>query len=172
MNTNLLRNAALAGVLGRGLATRVNLVNATGLAAQRNLGVSEARAPRSGAMDTIQIALETDRGVTVVSGGVLLDKPRLLSIDGIAVEITLGGRLLYMRNVDVPGVIGHVGTVLGRNKINIANFSLGRQDAAAPGEPLYAVALVEIDSEVPAAVLDELKSHDAVRIATVVEPAA
>ncbi len=172
MNTNLLRNAALAGALSRGLATRVNLVNATGLAAQRNLGVNESRAPRAGAMDTIRIALETDRGVTTVSGGVLLEKPRLLSIDGIAVEITLGSRLVYMRNVDVPGVIGHVGTVLGRNNINIANFSLGRQDAPSPGEPLYAVALVEIDSEVPAAVLDELRSHEAVRVATVVEPGA
>jgi D-3-phosphoglycerate dehydrogenase len=157
-------------VLSRGLATRVNLVNATGLAAQRNLGVSESREPRSGAMDTIQVALETDRGVTTVTGGVLLEKPRLLSVDGIAVEITLGSRLVYMRNVDVPGVIGHVGTVLGRNSINIANFSLGRQDAPAPGEPLYAVALVEIDSPVPAAVLDELKSHEAVRICAVVEP--
>ncbi len=46
MNTNLLRNAALAGVLSRGLSTRVNLVNATGLAAQRNLVVSESRQPR------------------------------------------------------------------------------------------------------------------------------
>lgn len=172
MNTNLLRNAALAGVLSRGLSTRVNLVNATGLAAQRNLVVTESREPRAGAMDTVQVALETGQGLTAVSGGVVLDKPRLLAVDGIAVESTLGGRLIYMRNVDVPGVIGHVGTVLGRNRINIANFSLGRQDKAEPGQPIFAVALVEVDSEVPTAVLDELKTHTAVRLAKVVEPGA
>ncbi len=123
-------------------------------------------------MDTIQVTLETDDGVTEVSGGVVLDKPRLLAIDGIPVEITLGGRIIYMRNVDVPGVIGHVGTVLGRNQVNIANFSLGRQEQAAPGEPLFAVALVEVDALVSCQVLDELKTHPAVRSATVVEPGA
>lgn len=157
-------------MLSRGLSSRVNLVNATGLAAQRNLVVTESREPRAGAMDIVQVALETGAGLTTVSGGVVLDKPRLLAVDGIAVESTLGGRLIYLRNVDVPGVIGHVGTVLGRNRINIANFSLGRQEKAEPGQPLFAVALVEVDAPVPPAVLDELKSHAAVRVATVVEP--
>jgi D-3-phosphoglycerate dehydrogenase len=169
MNTNLLRNAALAGILSRGLATRVNLVNATGLAAQRNLGVSEAREPRSGAMDTVTVTLETEGGITTVSGGVVLDKPRLLAVDGIPVEITLGGRLVYLRNIDVPGVIGHVGTVLGENRINIANFSLGRQDQPDPGQPLGAVAVVEVDSEVPDSVLSQLLAHEAVKLAAVVE---
>ena len=55
-----------------------------------------------------------------------------------------------MKNRDIPGVIGHVGTVLGRNRINIANFSLGRRDApTVPGEPLEAVALVSTDELVP-----------------------
>ena len=55
-----------------------------------------------------------------------------------------------MKNQDVPGVIGHVGTVLGQNRINIANFSLGRRDAPpAPGEPLEAVAVVSTDELVP-----------------------
>ena len=50
-----------------------------------------------------------------------------------------------MKNQDVPGVIGHVGTVLGRNLINIANFSLGRRDTTAPGQPTEAVAVVSTD---------------------------
>jgi D-3-phosphoglycerate dehydrogenase / 2-oxoglutarate reductase len=171
MNTNLLRNAALAGSLSRGLSNRVNLVNAMQLAAQRNLTVAESRDPRASAIDSIAVEIETDRGVTSVSGALVMGKPRLLSIDGIQVEIALSGRLIYMRNLDVPGVIGHVGTVLGRNKVNIANFSLGRQDApAAPGEPLSAVALVEVDSPVGDDVLAELKSNPAVRLAVTVEP--
>jgi D-3-phosphoglycerate dehydrogenase / 2-oxoglutarate reductase len=170
MNTNLLRNSALAGTLSRGLSNRVNLVNAMQLAAQRSLGVSEARLPRGGTTDSIQVEIETDKGVTTVSGGVVMDKPRLLSVNGIPAEIALSGRIIYMRNIDVPGVIGHVGTVLGRNRINIANFSLGRQEEPSPGEPLGAVALVAVDSDVPDSVLSELKSHEAVRLAVVVEP--
>ena len=71
---------------------------------------------------------------------------------------------------EVPGVIGHVGTVLGRNKINIANFSLGRRDApAAPGEPLEAVALVSTDELVPESVLAQLRDNPAVKFARSVE---
>jgi D-3-phosphoglycerate dehydrogenase len=76
-----------------------------------------------------------------------------------------------MRNTDVPGVIGHVGSVLGRNQINIANFALGRQDRPdRPGEPLEAVAVVEVDTEPSEAILAELKQHAAVKFACVVEP--
>ncbi|MBI4891302.1 MAG: phosphoglycerate dehydrogenase [Acidobacteria bacterium] len=170
LNTNLLRNSALAGALSRGLSTRANLVNAMQLAAQRSLTVNEAHQPRGGTTDSIQVELLTDKGITAVSGGVVMDKARLLSIDGIPVEITLAGHLVYMRNIDVPGVIGHVGSVLGQNQVNIANFSLGRQDAPfSPGAPLYAVALVEVDSAISETVLKQLTAHDAVRLAVVVE---
>jgi D-3-phosphoglycerate dehydrogenase len=173
MNTKLLRNAALAGALSRGLSARANLVNAMQLASQRNLTVSEEHQKRGGTTDSIQVELITDKGATAVTGGVVMDKPRLLSVEGIAVEIPLEGRLIYMRNLDVPGVIGHVGTVLGRNKVNIANFSLGRQDGPAPaGAPLQAVALVEVDTDPGEAVLAELRAHPAVQVAVTVEPGA
>jgi D-3-phosphoglycerate dehydrogenase len=71
-----------------------------------------------------------------------------------------------MKNQDVPGVIGHVGTVLGRNAINIANFSLGRREApAAPGEPLEALALVATDELVSESVLEQLRQNPAVKLA-------
>ncbi|MGQ9916461.1 MAG: phosphoglycerate dehydrogenase [Bryobacteraceae bacterium] len=172
LNTSLLRNAALAGVLGRSLGSRANLVNSMQLAAQRSLTVTEAHLPRGGATDSIQIEILAAASAPSVTGGVVMDKPRLLSIDGIPVEITLAGNLIYMRNQDVPGVIGHVGSILGRNQINIANFSLGRQEKpAAPGLPLEAVALVEVDSPVNEAILAELRRHPAVRLAVTVEPA-
>jgi D-3-phosphoglycerate dehydrogenase len=63
-----------------------------------------------------------------------------------------------------------VGTVLGRNRINIANFSLGRREGPAErGEPLEAVAVVSIDGLVPESVLAELRDHPAVQFARVVE---
>jgi D-3-phosphoglycerate dehydrogenase len=94
----------------------------------------------------------------------------LLQVDGIQLEATLSGHLTYMRNRDVPGVIGYVGTVLGQNGINIANFSLGRQDApATPGAPLDAVAVVETDEALPEAVLALLRENPAVKVAKTVE---
>jgi D-3-phosphoglycerate dehydrogenase / 2-oxoglutarate reductase len=115
MNTNLLRNAAVAGVLSRGLATRVNVVNALQLAGQRGVVVEEKRDTRAGQADQIGRVRDQRRHHLAVEGTVLFDRPRLSSIDGIAVETPLEGNLIYMRNYDVPGVIGHVGTVFGRN---------------------------------------------------------
>ena len=64
----------------------------------------------------------------MVKGAVLHgDAPRLLHVDGIDVEAPLERNLIYLRNRDVPGVIGKVGTILGEESINIADFSLGRR---------------------------------------------
>jgi len=101
---------------------------------------------------------------------VLLDRPRLLQVDGIYCEATLAGNLVFMKNNDVPGVIGNVGTILGKNQINIANFSLGRRDEPTrPGEPLEAVAVVSTDAPVPEKVLAQLRENPAVKLAKSVE---
>jgi D-3-phosphoglycerate dehydrogenase / 2-oxoglutarate reductase len=169
-NTSLLRNAGLAGVLSRSTAKKANLVNAVQIADQRGWNVVEQREKRSHQIDSIRLEVETDKGTTTVEGVVLLAKPRLTQVDGIYCEAALSSFLIYMRNRDVPGVIGHVGTVLGRNQINIANFSLGRRDApTSPGEPLEAVALVSTDELVPEAVLTQLRENSAVRFARAVE---
>jgi D-3-phosphoglycerate dehydrogenase len=68
-----------------------------------------------------------------------------------------------MRNLDVPGVIGKIGTILGNHRINIANFSLGRREKE--GKTTEAIAVVHVDSGVPEAVLDELRRVDAVKVA-------
>ena len=168
-NTGLLRNAALAGVLNRSLSQRANLVNSMQIATQRGWSVAEEHEGRTGHTDSIRLELETDSGVTLVEGVVVLGKPRLIQVDGIYLDAHLSGYLTYMMNHDVPGVIGHVGTVLGENRVNIANFALGRRDSPlSPGGPLDAIALVETDQPVPEAVLAQLRSNPAVRIARTV----
>ena len=169
-NTNLLRNAGLAGVLSRSTAGKANLVNAMQIAEQRGWNVAEGHDRRSVHTDSIRIELETDRGVTTVEGAVFLEKPRLTQVDGIYCEAALAGFLIFMKNRDVPGVIGHVGTVLGRNRINIANFSLGRREGpTGRGEPLEAVAVVSTDELVPESVLAQLRENPAVEFAQAVE---
>jgi D-3-phosphoglycerate dehydrogenase len=166
-STHVLRNAALAGVLRRSSASRKpNLVNSLQLAAERGWEMVEKHEKRAGHTDSILMEVETDSGVTRVEGAVLLGKARLIQVDGIHCEAPLYGDLLYMMNRDVPGVIGHVGTVLGRNQINIANFSLGRREAsAAAGEPLEAIAVVSTDGLVSEGVLAQLRENPAVKIA-------
>ncbi len=169
-NTTLLRNAGLAGVLNRSLSHRANLVNAMGIASERALSVAEQHDKRNSHADSIRLELETDAGTTAVEGSVVLGKPRLTLVDGIQCEASLAGHIVFMKNIDVPGVIGHVGTVLGENKVNIANFSLGRADQpASEGAPLIAIAVVATDQSVSDDVLAQLRANPAVQLAKMVE---
>jgi D-3-phosphoglycerate dehydrogenase len=84
-------------------------------------------------------------------------------VDGIEVEAPLERNLIYLRNRDVPGVIGKVGTILGNHKINIADFSLGRRVGnVKPGAPRDAIAVVHVDGVVPEPVLAELRKVPAI----------
>ncbi len=163
-NTQLLRNAGVAGVLSRSLEHRANLVNAMQIAAERGFRIVEEREPAKAHTDTMRMELETDAGPFSVVGAVVLDRPRLLQVEGISCEVTLEGNLMYSKNEDVPGVIGFVGNVLGRNGINIANFALGRQDGPAAEErPRTAVSIVETDDPVPDSVITQLFENKAVK---------
>ncbi|MGB9605092.1 MAG: phosphoglycerate dehydrogenase [Bryobacteraceae bacterium] len=168
-NTHLVRNAGLVGLLNCWLSERVTLVNVMHVAAQRSLAVAERHEKRTSHIDSVRLELETEAGVTTVEGAVVLGKPRLIQVDGIYCEAPLSGRLIFMKNQDVPGVIGHVGTVLGRNRINIANFSLGRREGPRPDGPLEAVAVVETDEPVTEPVLAQLRENPAVKVVKAVD---
>jgi D-3-phosphoglycerate dehydrogenase len=169
-NTHLVRNAGLAGVLSRSLHRKANVVNALQIATERGLGYAERHEKRVGHADSLKLELETDEGVTQVEGALVLDRPRLLSVGGIRCEAPLTGHLMYLRNADVPGVIGYVGSVTGRNKINIANFSLGRQHAPSePGGVLEAIAVVKTDEPVSESVLQQLLENKSITVARAVE---
>jgi D-3-phosphoglycerate dehydrogenase len=114
--------------------------------------------------------LKSSREEHSVKGAVLRGSaPRLLQVDSIDVEAPLERNLIYLRNRDVPGVIGKVGTILGDHQINIADFSLGRRTVDIAGKPSEAVAVVHVDARVPDAVLRELRKIPAVEIAKAVE---
>ena len=171
-NTLLIRNAGLAGVLSRSLARKANVVNALQIAADRGLGYAERheKSAAPGQADFVRVELETDRGTTSVEGSIVLDRPRLLRIDGINCEAPLAGHLIFLKNADVPGVIGYVGSVTGKNKINIASFSLGRESHPKhAGGPLEAVAVVETDEPVNETVLAQLLENKSVTVARAVE---
>jgi D-3-phosphoglycerate dehydrogenase / 2-oxoglutarate reductase len=165
--TDLIRNAAVKGILNEALEEKANLVNAEAIASSRGLRIHESRKPHSsggGSGSVLSVLLKTANGEHLVKGAVLhKDAPRLLHVDGIDVEAPLERDLIYLRNRDVPGVIGKVGTILGQHKINIANFSLGRRSGITkPGVPRQAIAVVHVDGKVPPVVLAELRKVPAV----------
>jgi D-3-phosphoglycerate dehydrogenase len=158
LNTHLVRNAGIAGILQRSLARNANTVNAMQIAADRGLTIAERHDQRAAHTDTVLLELETDAGHTSVEGAVLLDRPRLLQVDGIQCEAPLEGHLTFVENEDVPGVIGYIGDVLGKNGINIATFSLGRNKAGGD-----AIAVVQTDQPVPDTILGDLKKNHAIK---------
>jgi D-3-phosphoglycerate dehydrogenase len=88
------------------------------------------------------------------------EQPRLLEYDGIDVEAPLEGNLLVCRNIDVPGVIGRIGTLLGEHGVNIANFALGRDRSGV--KPVKALSVVQVDAPVSTEVLDALRTIEAI----------
>ena len=112
------------------------------------------------------ITLKTDRGERSVEGTVFEPNSlRLVSVRDVKVEAPLGGTMLIIANDDQPGVIGEVGTILGRHKVNIANFALGRNDRGAVG-----VVNVDEEADSPGVLADalaELRKVRAVREAWV-----
>jgi len=165
--TELVRNAAIKGILNQALEEKANLVNAATIASSRGLRVQEAHKPKAssgGAGSVISIRLKTAKEERLIKGAVLHGHaPRMLGVDGIDIEAPLERDLIFMRNRDVPGVIGRVGTILGEHKINIANFSLGRRAANGPEEGApEAIAVVHVDEAVPEAVLQALRKVPAI----------
>jgi len=168
-NANLIRNAALAGVLNRFLEEKANLINAGSVAKERDFGVSQTRRGRTHFSDSVGVMIETEDGTREAEGAVFPDgSARLISVDGIYLESPLAGPMLFIKNDDVPGVIGKLGQILGDNGVNIADFSLGRGAAEGDG-PAEAAAVVKVDQAVPKAALDQIAEMQAVRFARAVE---
>jgi D-3-phosphoglycerate dehydrogenase / 2-oxoglutarate reductase len=158
--TELVRNAAVAGLLQG--SENVNRINATAIAGERGIRICEQKAEthRGGAASVLTIELHTANGVSRASATVIHGKqPRLLEFDSIDIETPLEGNLLVCRNLDVPGVIGRIGTILGEKGVNIANFALGRERAG--GKPVKALAVVQVDAPVSETVLEALSTIEA-----------
>jgi D-3-phosphoglycerate dehydrogenase / 2-oxoglutarate reductase len=152
----VLAASAAAGVLRPILSSGVSIVNARAAARARGIEIIESRSTRSRHFASlVSIKLQTDADERWVEGTVFEpNSPRMVSVAGVDVEAPLGGTMLMIANDDQPGVIGEVGTILGRHRVNIANFALGRgargaigvvnvdEDAAAPQTLETAVELL------------------------------
>ena len=168
VKTELVRNAAIEGLLAG--SENVNRINAAAVAGERGIRIHEEKqeSHRGGAASVLTIELHTADGLSRASATVIHgEQPRLLAFDGIDIETPLEGNLLVCRNQDVPGVIGKIGTILGEQGVNIANFALGRERSGA--KPVVALAVVQVDAPVSDKVLEALGTIEALLEARLVK---
>ena len=144
MNLAALNCAVIAGIM-QATNPDVNMVSAPVVARERGIQVATTRQGKSGAFDAfIKLTVVTDARERSIAGTCFSDgKPRFIQIKGINIDAEIGAHMLYTTNEDVPGIIGLLGMTMGKNGVNIANFTLGR--AAAGGE---AIAILYLDQRI------------------------
>jgi D-3-phosphoglycerate dehydrogenase len=154
MNTKALTSAAIAGLL-RPMLQEVNVVSAPILAKERGVVIEEMTRAAAGDYESlITVTVTTERQTRHLSGTVFADgRPRIVNIKGIRMDAEFGPSMIYITNLDKPGFIGRFSSTLGEAGINIATFHVGRD---APGG--NAIALIEIDGELPPAVLAAVRA--------------
>ena len=148
--------AAVEGVLRAMGVGQVSLVNASVLAEERDISVSRRIGrPVAGFETTVGVAVQTaGRSTTVVGALTGNEKSRLIRIDDYEVDISPEGYVLILKNRDVPGVIGRVGTVLGEGRVNIGSYHQARLNR----EGADALAMIAVDQQPPPDVLKQLEA--------------
>jgi D-3-phosphoglycerate dehydrogenase / 2-oxoglutarate reductase len=154
MNLAALNSAVIAGVL-KTQNPDVNLVSAPIVAKERGIQISTTRQDKSGTFDAyIKVTMVTESRERSVAGTCFSDgKPRFIQIKGINIDAEIGQHMLYTTNEDVPGIIGLLGMTMGKNNVNIANFTLGRS-----GVGQDAIAILYLDQAIDPKVIETLKS--------------
>jgi len=134
----------------------VNYVNAPYLANERGIRIIETKSPRTeGYSSLIRLTVNGSEGEHFVCGALFGEEDfRIVQVDGYNVEAVPKGHILVLHNEDRPGMVGFIGQVLGKAGVNIAMMNLTRHKVNGK-----AISLVNIDSRIPDAQLDELREH-------------
>lgn len=157
--TDLVTSAAVGAVLRAASEETINWINARHLAEKRGIVTREARHKESDFGNVVRLRLrgpesEVDARGIIVRG----NASRLIELNGIELECRVQGNFVVINNDDSPGVVGHLGTTLGKCGLNIARLSVGRRQG-------HALAIVEIDGVASPEVMAELAGIPAVRSA-------
>lgn len=166
IDPRLITAGALVGLLDRRLAIPVNEVNATALAQRQGIAVREVRSEEArDYLSLVELRARTGETLTSVGGTLLGEShPRLVCIDDYHVEAVPEGCLIFTRHDDRPGVVGALGSILGRENINISRMQVG----VAEGRP-EAIALIGVSAPLPQQALKEVRAIPAIRQAVQIE---
>jgi D-3-phosphoglycerate dehydrogenase / 2-oxoglutarate reductase len=167
-DTRLLSSAFAAGFLENAINEDVNIVNAEMLLEERGIELLEERTSDIGSFSSMITAEVVSGGQVSRASGTLFgnNMPRLVQKADCDLESYLDGVLMIFTHRDTPGIIGKVGTIFGRHRVNIAQMSVGRKTDKPGGE---AVGVMALDSQPPAEALAEILAIDGVVKAWVVK---
>jgi len=165
--TKLLTATFAAGLLQHSLAGEVNMVNAELLLRERGIELIEESRADMGAFSSIILAELVTEANTHKAAGTLLghEMTRLVQLGEYRLEAYLDGILLVFTHRDVPGIIGRVGTIFGKHKVNIAQMSVGRAGDAPGGE---AIGVLNLDNAPPPEAMTELLTSPDILSASVI----
>lgn len=151
--------ATLKGMLQPILKENVNYVNALYIANERGIRVLQSQnADARNYANLIEVTAQTEEGAKTIAGTLFnYNHPRIVKIDDFRIDANPSGVLLILSNMDVPGVVGKIGTLLGDNNINIAEWRLGRTE-----KENEALSVINLDSKAPMNVMNALKSFQEV----------
>ncbi len=149
--------ALTKGMLSPILKETVNFINAVALAKERGIKLKEAKSSKEEEfVNLIQLEIKTDKETRRISGTLSSNKqPRIVKVDEYYVEIAPVGEMIFIQNRDKPGIIGNLGTLLGRHNINIAAMTFGRDK---PGGK--AISVLNVDSPISQEVLEKIKNTE------------
>jgi D-3-phosphoglycerate dehydrogenase len=150
--------AVLRGLLESATTERVNLVNAATIAKARGITVVERKTTNAGAFSSLlTLTAEADGRTTSVAGTVANGEPRIVGLDGDAMDLSPARSMLITRHHDRPGTMGRIGLILGEADVNISAMTLAR---SAPRADAFMV--LALDDDVPEAVADAIRATPAV----------
>ncbi len=160
--------AIIKGLLTPICGETVNFVNAPAIAKERGIAVSESKTTQAEDFTTfITVEVTMDHQKNLIMGTLFGNQdPRIVRINEFFLEVIPKGDVLVIHNEDQPGVVGGIGTILGKNKVNIAEMTLGR---VVKGKKTFAMTVINTDQTVPADVLKELKTFSPIIDAKVIK---
>ncbi len=158
--------AFIKGLLENILGESVNYVNAPLIARERDITVNETKVLENEQFSNlISVEVQTNKGKSLVWGTLFTkNKLRIIRIDQFYIDTKPEGNVLITRNIDSPGLVGNIGTILGNNNINIAAMNFGRR---GPGEE--SMVVLNVDDEISEEVLEQIRQCDNVLDAKVIK---
>ena len=168
IDANSVTRSIQRGYLKRISGEEVNFVNAPFML--QRLGIQAEVVKSSGDSiysEAVSVEATSPEGAVFSAVGTLAGKsnePRIVEINGRDVEVAADGKLLVLENLDKPGMVGTIGTILGKDGVNIADMSLSR---ITPGGTAYMV--VRVDNEPSSNARAEIKGHAAIKLAKFVQ---
>jgi D-3-phosphoglycerate dehydrogenase len=156
-NTNPMTVAFMRGLLNPAVGEMVNYVNAAVIAKERGIKVTDSKTSQMEEFaNLISVTVKTKSEKLTIAGSLFANnQPRIVKIDNYYVDAIPEGYMIFISNKDVPGIVGQIGMLLGKNNINIAAMTFGREK---PGGK--AISVCNVDSEVSDKILQEIRKSD------------